>query len=42
MRSFSGFGRGVDWWIIFDISGQSIDPVFKGQEILEFLTLEDG
>jgi hypothetical protein len=38
----SGILRGVEWQSITDVSGQRIGPILNGQEIRDFLTLEDG
>jgi len=33
----------VDWWLVTDVSGEHIDPIFRGQGVQEdCLTLEDG
>ena len=37
----SGMLRSVNWQLVTDISGQIINPIFKGQAI-HSLTLEDG
>jgi len=47
LRTISGFRRDVDvtrweWLFRFDISGQAICPIFKGQEVGDLLTVEDG
>jgi hypothetical protein len=31
----------LEWQNVTDGSGQSVCPIFKGQEVLTFLTLED-
>jgi hypothetical protein len=38
----SGVLRGVVWQFYVDVSGQPNGPIFKGQEVQKFLTLEDG
>jgi hypothetical protein len=38
--------RSPDWWLVKDVSGKPIGPIFKGQavqeEFLDCSTLEDG
>jgi len=37
--------HGIGWWVVTDVLGQHINPMFKGkavQKILDYLTLEDG
>jgi len=33
--------RSVDWWLITDVSGQSIGPILKGQAVHDRLTREE-
>jgi len=37
--------HGIDWYLVTDVSGQPLSPIFKGQAIDTFfdcLTLEEG
>ena len=36
-----GMLRGVGWYLITDVSGQPIDPIFKSQIVLDCMTLDD-
>jgi hypothetical protein len=38
---FSGIWRNEAWKLLTDVSGQTIGPIFKGQEI-NFLNLQHG
>jgi len=41
----SGILRSVWWYFRTDVSGQTVSPIFKDQEVevlLKFLTIEDG
>ena len=42
---FSGMVNGIGRWLVADVLGQHINPMFKGQavkNVLDYLTLEDG
>lgn len=42
---FSGMVHGIGWWLVTDVLGQHINPLFKDQavqEALDCLALEDG
>ena len=37
--------HGIGWWLVTDVLGQHIYPIFKGQavqKVFDYLTLEDG
>jgi hypothetical protein len=38
----SGILCSVEWEYFTDVSGQRIGPIFKGQDVHDYLTFEDG